>query len=397
MNNDKLVEKYYKQNFIVLAVCIVFAAISFQIIMPFLPKYLEEMSLTAQQISFWTGLIFSMQSFAIMIANPIWGKVGDTYGRKLMILRAGTVISLMFLALYFCRQPYHILIVRFINGFFTGFIPASIALISTNTPKDKVLKVVAAAQTCQAVGQLVGPSLGGFLTSAFGFRTTILISFGLVALNTLTVLFFVKEINKPEKPEKQTNILADLREIIHYKNQKELLFLCFIFGISLQAVLPFVVIHLSSISNMPAWVMGVIYAIPAVSMIISAQFWSKTGKNKGFVKVLKFATFTMAVIYLLLGLWNNVVWFCLSFFMFGLFLAAMRTNITARTVSEIEADHRGRVLSVQDSFMTFGGAIAPITVGTIAKDFSTNVAFISMGIFIFVCAFVMFVLRKENK
>lgn len=392
-----LVNKYYKRNFFVLAVCIVFASISFQIIMPFLPVYLHEnMSLTVQRAAFWTGLIFSMQSFAIMIANPIWGKVGDTYGRKIMILRAGTVISLMFIALYFCIHPVQILVVRFVNGFFTGFIPATIALISTNTPKDKVLKYVAAAQTCQAVGQLFGPSLGGFLFSAMGFRNTCLVSFGLVAFITLMVVFFVKEINKPEKPEIKTNILSDLKEIVNFKNQKQLLFLAFIFGVSIQAALPFVTIHLKHISDLPAWAMGCIYAIPAVSMILTAQFWSRTGKNKGFVNVLKFATLTLALIYVLMGIWNNVIWFCLSFFMFGIFLAAMRTNITARTVAEIEDDYRGRVLSVQDSFMTFGGAVAPLTVGIVAERFSTNTAFITMGIFIFISAAICFTVLKNK-
>ena len=147
---------------------------------------------------------------------------------------------------------------------------------------------------------------------------------------------------------------------------------------------------------MPSWAMGIVYAIPAVSMIISAQFWSKTGKKIGFVKVLKSATIILGVIYIFLGLWNNVVWFCLLFFAFGLFLAAMRTNITARTVDEIEADHRGRVLSVQDSFMTFGGALAPFTIGLIAKSYSTNLAFVIMGVSILVLSVICFSLLKNK-
>ena len=384
------IDKYYKINFCILAVCICFASISYQIIMPFLPKYLGTMSLTAEQVSFWTGLIFSGQSFAVMIANPIWGKVGDTYGRKIMILRAGTVISLMFVALYFCTHPAQILIVRFINGFFTGFIPASIALISTNTPSDKVLKLVAWAQTCQAFGQLVGPSIGGFLSSAVGFRNTCLISFGLVSSITLCVLFFVREINKPDESQKKTNIFEDFKAIIHYKDQKLLLFLCIVLGVVMQAVMPFVVIHLGYISSLPDWMMGVIYAFPAVGMILSAQFWSKKGKEKGFAVVLKFALVSLGVAVFLMGIWRNVIWFGVLFFIFGLFVAAMVTNITARTVSEVPDEYRGRVLSVQDSFRTLGFVIAPITVGIIAKNYSTNIGFMTIGLLVLVSSALCF-------
>ncbi|MBQ7258295.1 MAG: MFS transporter [Abditibacteriota bacterium] len=391
-----MIEKYYKRNFFILALCIVFASMSYQIIMPFLPRYLGEMSLTAQQVSFWTGLIFSCQAVAVMIANPIWGKVGDTYGRKIMILRAGTVISLMFVALYFCTHPYQILIVRFINGFFTGFIPASIALISTNTPPDKVLKYVASAQSFMAFGQLIGPSVGGLLSSAVGFRNTCLISFGLVAFITLMVLFFVKEINKPDRNEKKTNIFQDLKEIVGYKDQKLLLFVCIICGVTQQAVMPFVVIHLSNISSVPDWVMGVIYAFPAIGMILSAQFWTRKGNAMGFVKVLTFSVIALGIVVFLFGIFSNIIWFSILFFVFGLFMAAMMTNITARTVAAVEADHRGRVLSVQDSFKTLGHALAPITVGTIAKSYGTSVGYMVMGVFIIVAStLVLNILRKK--
>ncbi len=394
--NNSMIEKYYKRNFFILVLCIVFASMSYQIIMPFLPRYLGEMSLTAQQVSFWTGLIFSCQSMAVMIASPIWGKVGDTYGRKIMVLRAGTVIALMFVALYFCRHPYQILIVRFVNGFFTGFIPASIALISTNTPPDKVLKYVASAQSFMAFGQLIGPSVGGFLSSAVGFRNTCLISFGMVAFITLMVLFFVKEINKPEKTEKKTNLLQDLKEILGYKDQKLLLFMSLICGLTQHAVMPFVVIHLSSISSIPDWAMGVIYAFPAIGMIASARFWSKKGDTVGFVKVLIFAVMALGLTVFLSGVISNIIWFGVMFFIFGLFMAAVLTNITARTVRVVEADHRGRVLSVQDSFKTLGHTLAPITVGIIAKSYGTSVGFMFMGLFIIVTSTIVInILRKK--
>lgn len=387
-----LIEKYYKRNFIILAFCIAFAAVSYQIIIPFLPKYLEEMDLTYGQISFWTGLIFSSQAMAMMIANPIWGKVGDTYGRKLMIIRAGTVITLMFIALYFCTKPYQILLVRFINGFFTGYIPASIALISTNSPKEKMLPLVAAAQSCMAVGQIIGPSLGGILSSTVGFRNTSLISAGLVFTITFIALLFVKEVNKPKNVEK-TPFFQDLKEMIIGSNQKLLFYFCFMQGFCITSIMPFVVIHLSH-SNVKDWIVGCIYAFPAVGMIIFAQKCSKLGRTFGFDKVLKIAIFAIGIIMILISINNNVYWFSIMFFLYGLALAVVITNVTAKTVSGVDESHRGRVLSVQDSFKTLGNVVAPISVGIIAKVYSTNMAFLVVGIALIVTGILFFYLLK---
>jgi len=387
--------EYYKKNFYVLAFCICMAATSYQLIIPFLPKFLGEMDLNTAQISFWTGVIFSFQSFAFMLATPIWGKIGDTYGRKMMIIRAGTVISIMYVALYFCKTPYQLLIVRFMNGLFTGFIPASIALISTNTPKHNVLKLVAAAQSISAIGQVAGPSIGGFLSSLYGFKNSALISGGLVLFSTILVAIYVKEINKPENVEK-TNIFSDIKEIINKKDAKNMLFLCFMQGFSAMSIMPFVLIHLSRTNaNIPDWVIGIIYSFPAIAMISSAQKWTQLGCKHSYFKILNIALIGIGASLLFIALNNNIIWFSTIFFIFGLFTAAIVTNVTANTVSNIDPDHRGRVLSLQGSFTTLGAMVAPITVGIIAKFYSTNISFLVVGIIILISSFIFLKISKK--
>ena len=389
---------YYKSNMIVLGCCIFMAAVSYQLVIPFMPKFLGEMNVEPENISFWTGLIFSMQALSVVIATPIWGKLGDTYGRKPMILRAGFVISIMYLALYFCHTPSQLLLVRFINGFFTGFIPASVTLISTNTPKKKVLSYVATAQTLSAAGQIIGPSIGGFLGSTHGFRTISIYGAIAVFISTLAVVFFVIERNKPmaEKIEK-TSILEDLKTSVKSPIIKRLMFVNFLQGFCINGIMPFIVIHLGYISaDIPSWFIGTIYSVPAIAMIMTAQIWSKFGKKTSYYMTLTIGIIGAGINILIMANVGNIWSFALFFLLYGIFNSAVTTNTTAKTVIDIKDNFRGRALSVQSSCVMLGCVIAPLSSGFISKIYNTEISFVIIGVILLISGITFFVLSKKD-
>lgn len=385
---------YYKKNLLILGICIFFTAISYQLIMPFIPRFLEEMDVDPEQISFWTGLIFSVQAVSNMIANPIWGKIGDTYGRKPMVLRAGFVISVMYMAMFLCQTPFQLLIVRFINGFFTGFIPASITLISTNTPNNKVLTYVAAAQTLSAAGQIAGPSIGGLLGAIGGIRSVVIYGSAAVFLSSLAVLLFVKEINKP-KPEEmvRTSIFADIKESVKSPVILRLIILSFFQGFFISGIMPFVIIHLGNKSSL---LTGLIYSVPALSMILTAQIWSRLGKKYSYYLMMTIGFVGAGISIILFARIFDFISFAVIFFFFGLFSSAITTNTTAKTVSDIHSDFRGRALSIQASFMMLGNVVAPVTIGLISKEYDTVVSFTIVGIITLICGVLFFYSSKNQ-
>ena len=245
------------------------------------------------------------------------------------------------------------------------------------------------------MGQVAGPSIGGFLSSLYGFKNSALISAGLVFVSTILVAIYVKEINKPENVEK-TKILSDIKEIVKRKNEKEMLFLCFMQGFSAMSIIPFVLIHLSKTdANISDWIIGIIYSFPAIAMITSAQRWTHLGSKYSYSKILNIALIGTGASLLFISLNNNIIWFSVILFIFGLFTAAIVTNVTASTVSTVSPDYRGRVLSLQGSFTTLGAMVAPITVGTIAKSHSTNISFLVVGIIILISSFIFLKVSKK--
>src|SRR5919199_4065301 len=60
----------------------------FQLAYPFIPLFLVELGETQSGAIGWTGLGQSIGSVALMLANPVWGTLGDRFGRKSMVIRA---------------------------------------------------------------------------------------------------------------------------------------------------------------------------------------------------------------------------------------------------------------------------------------------------------------------
>ena len=57
--------------------------------LPFFPSLLEEMGVEDEALKrTWAGLIFAGAPLSATLMSPIWGALGDRFGRKLMVCRS---------------------------------------------------------------------------------------------------------------------------------------------------------------------------------------------------------------------------------------------------------------------------------------------------------------------
>ncbi len=129
----------WRRNLYILMVAQFLVMGAMTMIVPFLPLYLGEMGMTdPDQTQLWAGLIFGINFLSAFIMAPIWGTLADNYGRKIMILRSGFGMGIVIFLTGLATAPIHLLLLRFLNGVVSGFIPAAISLVAANTPKRKV-------------------------------------------------------------------------------------------------------------------------------------------------------------------------------------------------------------------------------------------------------------------
>ncbi len=170
------------------------AVMGFSFVMPFMPYYIQELGITdVKQVSMWAGLITSAQAIGMALMAPVWGALADRYGRKLMVLRATFAGAIVLSLMGFAANVQQLLVMRFVQGIFTGTVAATTTLVASTVPRERSGMALGSLQTAIFLGVALGPLLGGVTGDALGYRPSFWVTGALLFLSGVLVLLFVHE------------------------------------------------------------------------------------------------------------------------------------------------------------------------------------------------------------
>lgn len=370
---------YYRRNLYVLWFATFLVSASWTQVIPFLPLFLTELGVT-ENLNFWSGLAVSAHFITGMIMMPIWGKLGDHFGRKPMLVRAGLSLSLIYFLTGLSTEAWHVVVARLANGALTGFIPMSIALVGTNTPPQYSARYVASVQTSSAIGTIVGPVIGGTLAGIFGVRGSLSASAVLVLISALLAIFFVQERRKPA-PAEPTTLAADFRAAFRMPVMGLVLFISVVGQAASMSIQPVLVLQVEAMVGQAAsafW-SGIILALPGIAFALSATRWVGMLEQRPVTQVVTLAFLGTGIGYILSGMMGSIWFFIPMFFGASLFVSAFRPLAAALISTGVDADFRGRAFGLQSSATTMGGLIGPLFAGVIADWWGRSAVFIVMG------------------
>ena len=159
---------------------------------PILPLYLQEIGATSKANAlFWVALATAVQGIGRLLTGPIWGGLSDRYGRKLMFVRALYAGTATTIVAAIAHAPWVIVVSLGMQGVFSGFIPAAIALTSVSVPDARLNKSLGVVTAGQYLGSTLGPMCGGLLAIYFGYRGAIVVSAMLPAAAAIWIMFAV--------------------------------------------------------------------------------------------------------------------------------------------------------------------------------------------------------------
>lgn len=125
-------------------------------VVPFISLYIQSMgNFSASYVQTWSGLTFAVTFISAFIFAPIWGRVGDRFGRKRLMVMSALGIGISVFLMGFATTVWQLFILRFLMGIVTGFIPMSQAFIATQTPKEVAGRVLGTLQTGTITGSLM--------------------------------------------------------------------------------------------------------------------------------------------------------------------------------------------------------------------------------------------------
>ncbi|MGY3714639.1 MFS transporter [Sutcliffiella cohnii] len=375
----------WKRNLVILWIGAFFTAASFSMVIPFLPIFLMEIGVH-DHTELWSGLIFSAAFFAGAIATPFWGNMSDKFGRKPMIIRAGFALFVVYTLMAFVTNPYQILGLRVMQGLLSGYIPGAIALIGTNTPKEKVGYALSLISSATASGTIMGPLLGGGMAALLGSRWSFASAGIIVFFATILVIFLVKEENfKPSKD--RGSIRKDFR--VAFNNRPFLIVLLLTLLVScsvmtIEPILPLFIADMSGSSKYAALITGIVISLPGIASAIFAPYWGKWADKVGFHRVLFIGMLGAAIGTLAQIIFSQILGFSMIRFVYGVFYCAIFPALNGLVVTSTPEDFRGRAFSLNQTANMVGGMFGPIIGGVVGGFFPVQTVFLMSAILFFV-------------
>src|SRR5579862_4038856 len=142
---------------------------AFSMLTPIMPLFLPELGVhSTAAIDIWAGILSGVTSFVAAFASPVWGRVADQRGRKLMLLRSSLAIGFFTILMGLSLNVWQFFAARMLMGIFAGFSSSAIALVASQVPESRLGYSLGWLSTGQLVGSLVGPIIGGALADLTG-------------------------------------------------------------------------------------------------------------------------------------------------------------------------------------------------------------------------------------
>jgi MFS family permease len=197
--------------------------VAMTLLLPFLPLYVEELGVSDHAaIVQWSGIAFGATFFTAALTAPLWGKLADRYGRKLMLIRASLGMAVAMSLIGMAHNVWQLVGLRLLAGLLGGYASGSTVLVAAQTPKARTGWALGVLSSGIMAGNLVGPLIGGVLPPRIGIRATFLLAGGVIFITFLATTFLVHEEKRTQQERRDRaatarggwSLVADKRPII---------------------------------------------------------------------------------------------------------------------------------------------------------------------------------------
>ncbi len=373
--------------------------IGMSMVIPFLPLYIQTLGVTeANELRRWSGLVVSAVFITAFVATPFWGWLGDRVGKKKMVIRAVFGLALSQFLVGLSTDVYQLFIFRMLQGALSGFIAASLALVSANTPKEKAGYAIGFLASSTAAGNMLGPFLGGLLADSFGYRNVFFITSAMCFASGILVMLFVKEVHKTQN--RSNNVIDNYRFSLSNKPVRIAMFTLVLSAIAISMIQPMFALFIESrigSSNYLATITGSVFGIIGVFQMVSSPMWGKRNDRKGYRKNISYALAGAGIGYALHvvsgGIWQLIPIRAFLGFCIGGILPSLYSFISTNTPE----DRKGGVMGIASSLTMLGNLAGPISSGYISTFTGVDFIFILSGILLGLGSLYIYLKLKKTK
>jgi MFS family permease len=353
------------------------------LLLPFLPLYVEQLGVTdPAAIVQWSGVAYGAAFLTAALTAPLWGRLGDRYGRKLMLIRSSLGMAVAMSLIGLSQNVYQLVGLRLLAGLLGGYSSGSMILVATQTPRAQTAWALGMMSSGIMAGNLVGPLIGGVLPPLIGIRMTFLAAGAIIFVAFLATTFLIKE---EPRPRRSGNVkhkagfasVPDKRPIIAMLATGMLLMFA---NMSIE---PIITVYVAQIVPNPAHVTivaGLVMSAAALGSIISASRLGKLADQVGHWTVIIGCLLVCAVL-LIPQAFVTDGWQLIGLrFLMGLSLGGLLPCVATVIRHNVPERSAGSVLGYSTSSQYLGQVTGPLAGGFVGGHFGMRAVFLGTSV-----------------
>lgn len=364
----------------------------FTLVMPFLPLYIAELGTTdVGEIALWTGLILGATPTVTAISAPLWGRVGDKYGNKLLVIRSLTAFILTKAAMAFVTAPWQLLALRALLGVFAGYGALTMSMAAQSAPRDRMAHAIGTVQTGHRLGPAIGPVIGGVLAPLVGLRNAFLVAAAFYAAAMVLIILVYKEPRAARAAASVRGGWAVIAQLIRLPGF--LLALFVIFGLqtvdrSFGPVLPLFVSQVGVSDARVPIVAGVLFSLGALSAAAGSQLAPRLLKRRSPNWVIVTGTIAAAIAIGAIVIAPAVWVLAVAIVIAGTAMGSSTTAIYSVAGGLLPADAHSTGFGIMTTASLMGLAISPVAAGLIGSA-GLRIVFVADVVLLVILAFLV--------
>jgi DHA1 family multidrug resistance protein-like MFS transporter len=379
-----------RASFLVLLASQLLGTTAFMFVVPFMPLYVQALGVEdVGHAAAWAGVINGASGATMALVAPLWGRLSDKMGRKLMLLRATFAAVVVVGSMAFVTGPWQLLVLRLLQGTLTGTVPAATSLVAATAPAEKAGWRLGALQTVIFVAAGVGPALGGISADAAGLRSSFFVASALLAVSATLVLFGVKERRPAAEEAEDKEEGRTERSALPYRLLLPGLLTLFAVHVSITSAsvaLPGFVGTLAGaadrVASQAGWIIGTAALVSSLGSLLGGRLAVRFGARRVMVVSLALA----GVAALPQALSQNVPELWSLRLLTSLFIGCAIPVANLAIKSAAPAGRQGEAFGVASSATSMGFALGPMGGGLLAASLGFWSAFLVPGVLLLALA-----------
>jgi MFS family permease len=356
--------------------------VAMTLLLPFLPLYVEQLGVRDHAaIVQWSGAAFGAAFLSAALVAPLWGRLADRYGRKLMLVRASLGMAVAMALIGLAQNVWQLVGLRLLAGLLGGYASGSMVLIATQTPKERTGWALGTLSSAIMAGSLVGPLIGGVLPPLVGIRWTFFGAGAVIFVAFLATLFLIREERRPpaakaraERPSAGLAAVPDKRPLMAMLLTGMLLMLA---NMSIEPIITVYVAQLVADAARVTVVAGVVMSAAALGSILSAARLGRLADRVGHWNVI-IGCLAVSALLLVPQAFVTASWQLVALrFLMGLSLGGLLPCIASVIRHSVPERVTGTMLGYSISAQYAGQVAGPLLGGYVGGHFGMPTVFLA--------------------